>query len=45
MKKNKNKLCNLYNNIVLNKFVHSNEWKNNFLFNNYKREQIGQVYN
>ena len=31
-KKNKNKLYDLYNNIVLNKFVHSNRYKNNFLF-------------
>ena len=33
-KKNKNKLYDLYNNIVLNKFVHSNKYKNNFLFGN-----------
>ena len=39
-KKNKNKIYDLYN-IVLNKFVHSNKYKNNFLFNNYKK---GQVY-
>ena len=36
-KKNKNKLYDLYNNIVLNKFVHSNKYKNNFLFGNYKQ--------
>ena len=36
-KKNKNKLYDLYNNIVLNKFVHSNKHKNNFLFGNYKQ--------
>ena len=35
-KKNKNKLYDLYNNIVLNTFVHSNKYKNNFLFGNYK---------
>ena len=35
-KKNKNKLYDLYNDIVLNKFVHSNKYKNNFLFGNYK---------
>ena len=35
-KKNKNKLYDLYNNIVLNKFVNSNKYKNNFLFGNYK---------
>ena len=35
-KKNKNKLYDLYNNIVLNKFVHSNKYKNNSLFGNYK---------
>ena len=31
-KKNRNKLYDLHNNIVLNKFVHSNKYKNNFLF-------------
>ena len=36
IKKNKNKLYDLYNNIVLNKFVHSNKYENNFLFGNYK---------
>ena len=35
-KKNRNKLYDLYNNIALNKFVHSNKYKNNFLFGNYK---------
>ena len=35
-KKNKNKLYGLYNNIVLNKFDHSNKYKNNFPFGNYK---------
>ena len=35
-KKNRNKLYDLYNNIVLNKFIHSNKYKNNFLFGNYK---------
>ena len=30
-KKNRNKLYDLYNNIVLNKFVHSNKYENNFL--------------
>ena len=32
----KNKLYGLYNNIVLNKFFHSNKYKNNFFFGNYK---------
>ena len=31
-KKNRNKLYDLYNNIFLNKFVHNNKYKNNFLF-------------
>ena len=35
-RKNRNKLYDLYNNIVLNKFVHGNKYKNNFLFGNYK---------
>ena len=35
-KKNKNKIYDLYNNIVLNKFVHSNKYKNDFLLGNYK---------
>ena len=29
-KKNRNKLYDLYNNIVLNIFVHCNKYKNNF---------------
>ena len=35
-KKIRNKLYDLYDNIVLNKFVHSNKYKNSFLFSNYK---------
>ena len=35
-KKNRNKLYDLYNNIILNKFVHSNKYKHNFLFGDYK---------
>ena len=35
-KKNKNKIYDLYNNIVLNKFVHSNKYKNGTLFTIYK---------
>ena len=35
-KKDRNKLYDLYNNIILNKFVYSNKYKNNFLFGNYK---------
>ena len=35
-KKNKNKIYDLYNNIVLNKFVHSNKYKNSTLFTIYK---------
>ena len=35
-KKIQNKPYDLYNNIVLNKFVHSNKYKNNFLFGDYK---------
>ena len=35
-KKNKDKLYDLYNNIVLNKFIHSNKYINNYLFRNYK---------
>ena len=31
-KKNKNKIYYLYNNIVLNKFVHSNKYKNSTIF-------------
>ena len=33
-KKNKNKIYDLYNNIVLNKFVHSNKYKNSTIFIN-----------
>ena len=33
----KNKIYDLCNNIVLDKFVRSNKYKNNFLFSNYKR--------
>ena len=35
-KKNKNKIYDLYNNIVLNKFVHSNKYKNTTIFTIYK---------
>ena len=35
-KKNKNKIYDLYNNIVLNKFVHSNKYKNSTVFTIYK---------
>ena len=35
-KKNKNKIYGLYNNIVLNKFVHSNKYKNSTIFTIYK---------
>ena len=35
-KKNKNPLYDLYNNVIRNKFVHSNKYKNNFLFGNFK---------
>ena len=35
-KKIKNKLYDLYNNVIRNKFVHSNKCKNNFLYGNYK---------
>ena len=35
-KKNKNKIYELYNNIVLNKFVHSNKYKNSAIFTIYK---------
>ena len=31
-KKNKNIIYDLYNNIVLNKFVHSNKYKNSTIF-------------
>ena len=32
----KNKIYDLYNNIVLNKFVHNNKYKNSTLFTIYK---------
>ena len=35
-KKNKNKLYDLYNNIILNKFVHGNKYKNSTIFTIYK---------
>ena len=35
-KKNKNKIYDLYNNTVLNKFVHSNKYKNSAIFTIYK---------
>ena len=35
-KKNKNKIYDLYNNMVLNKFVHSNKYKNSTVFTIYK---------
>ena len=35
-KKNKNIIYDLYNNIVLNKFVHSNKYKNSIIFTIYK---------
>ena len=35
-KKNENKIYDLYNNIVLNKFVHNNKYKNSTLFTIYK---------
>ena len=35
-KKNKNKMHDLYDNIVLNKFVHSNKYKNSNIFTIYK---------
>ena len=35
-KKIKNKIYDLYNNIVLNKFVHSNKYKNSTIFTIYK---------
>ena len=34
--KNKNKIYDLYNNIVLNKFFHSNKYKNSTIFTIYK---------
>ena len=42
-KKNRNKLYDLYNNIVLNKFAHSNKYKSNFLFGNYKQVRSSVV--
>ena len=36
IKKNKNKIHDLYDNIVLNKFVHSNKYKNSTIFTIYK---------
>ena len=35
-KKNKNKIYDLYNNIVFNKFVHSNKYKDITIFTIYK---------
>ena len=35
-KKNKNIIYDLYNNIVLNKFVHSNKYKNSTIVTIYK---------
>ena len=35
-KKNKNKIYDLYNNIILNKFVHGNKYKNSAIFTIYK---------
>ena len=35
-KKNKNKMLDLHNNILINKFVHSNKYKNSTLFTIYK---------
>ena len=35
-KKNKNIIYDLYNNIVPNKFVHSNKYKNGTIFTIYK---------
>ena len=35
-KKNKNKIYDLYNNIVLTKFVHRNKYKNSTIFTIYK---------
>ena len=35
-KKNKNIIYDSYNNIVLNKFVHSNKYKNSTIFTIYK---------
>ena len=35
--KNKNKIYDLYNNIILNKFVHGNKYKNSAIFTIYKK--------
>ena len=35
-KKNKNKIYDLYKNIVLNKFAHSNKYKNSAILTIYK---------
>ena len=35
-KNNKNEIYDLYNSIVLNKFVHSNKYKNSTVFTIYK---------
>ena len=35
-KKNKNKIYDLYNNIVFNKFVHSSKYKNSTILTIYK---------
>ena len=35
-KKNRNKIYDLYNNIVLNKLVHSSKYKNSNIFTIYK---------
>ena len=35
-KKNKNIIYDLYNNIVFNKLVHRNKYKNSTIFTNYK---------
>ena len=35
-KKSENKIYDLYNNIVLNKFVHSNKYKNSTIFTIHK---------
>ena len=39
-KKNKNIIYHLYNDIVLNKFVHSNKYKNSTIFTIYKKGQF-----
>ena len=36
-KTNKNKIYDLYNNIVLNKFVHSNKYENSTIFTIYNK--------